>query len=38
MQIIVTEHADEDIWGDIKSAHLVARWRGEEKLIPQAWL
>lgn len=38
IQIIVMEHADEDIWGDIESVHLVAKWRGEEKLIPQEWL
>ena len=38
IQIIVTEHADYDIWGGIDSVHLVERWRGEEKLIPQEWL
>ena len=25
VQIIVTEHADDDIWGEIPSVHLVAR-------------
>ena len=39
VQIIVTEHADEDIWGEIPSSHLVARWRGNnEKLVPMEWL
>lgn len=39
IQIIVTEHADEDIWGEIPSSHLVARWRGNnEKLVPMEWL
>lgn len=38
IQIIVTEHADDDIWGGIDSVHLVERWRGEKKLIPQEWL
>jgi phage shock protein A len=39
VQIIVTEHADEDVWGDIESVHLVARWRGaDNKLIPSSWL
>ncbi|MDE6058479.1 MAG: DUF3732 domain-containing protein [Clostridia bacterium] len=38
IQIIVTEHADDDIWGDIDSVYLVAKWRGDEKLIPQEWL
>lgn len=38
-QIIITEHADEDIWGDVPSAHLVARWRGNnEKLVPIEWI
>lgn len=39
VQLIVTEHADEDIWGEVESAHLVARWRGtDEKLVPVEWL
>ena len=38
VQIIITEHADSDIWGEIKSVHLVERWRGNNKLIPQEWL
>lgn len=38
VQIIITEHADSDIWGNIESVHLVERWRGEKKLIPQEWL
>lgn len=39
VQIIVTEHADEDIWGDVSSSHLVERWRGSnDKLIPAEWI
>lgn len=39
VQIIVMEHADEDIWGDIPASHLVERWRGNnKKLIPIEWL
>ena len=39
VQIIVTEHADEDIWGDVQEIHLVERWRGNNtKLIPLEWL
>lgn len=39
VQIIVTEHADDDIWGEIPSVHLVARWRGSnEKLVPVEWI
>lgn len=39
VQIIVAEHADEDIWGGIRDIHLVERWRGtDSKLIPISWL
>lgn len=37
-QIIVTEHADEDIWGGIQDSHLVEKWRGENKLVPVEWI
>ena len=39
VQLIVTEHADEDIWGDVDAVHLVERWRGtDQKLVPIEWL
>jgi len=39
VQIIVMEHADKDVWGDIENIHLVKRWRGNnEKLIPIEWV
>jgi hypothetical protein len=40
IQVIVTEHADEDVWGDIDkdSIHLIGRWRNGVKLVPQEWL
>lgn len=39
VQIIITEHADEDVWGDVDDVHLVERWRGEDnKLVPLSWL
>ncbi|GMO33794.1 MAG: DUF3732 domain-containing protein [Termitinemataceae bacterium] len=39
IQIIVLEHADNDVWGDIEHINLVKRWRGNnEKLVPLAWL
>lgn len=39
VQIIVTEHADEDIWGEVPSSYLVERWRGDnKKLVPIEWL
>lgn len=37
-QIIVMEHADEDIWGDCDNTILIERWRGDEKLIPLEWI
>lgn len=30
VQIIITEHADSDIWGNIEAVHLVERWRGNK--------
>ena len=39
IQIIVMEHADDDIWGGIDNIHLAKRWRGNnEKLVPAEWL
>jgi len=40
-QIIVTEHADKDVWGDIDMIHEVADWRGEGSdryLVPPEWV
>ena len=39
IQILVMEHADEDVWGNIENIHLVKRWRGNnEKLVPAEWI
>lgn len=40
IQIIVTEHADDDIWGNIPDSqiHLVEKWRNNVKLVPAEWL
>ena len=40
IQIIVTEHADDDIWGNIPDSriHLVEKWRNNVKLVPVEWL
>ena len=40
IQIIVTEHADDDVWGDIPDAriHLVEKWRNNIKLVPVEWI
>lgn len=38
-QIIVLEHADKTVYGDIVTIHEVEEWRGEEnKLVPNEWL
>lgn len=39
MQIIVVEHADADVWGNIPEMNLVERWRGNnQKLVPEEWI
>lgn len=39
MQIIVLEHADKSIWGNVDNVHEVCEWRGEgKKLIPEEWI
>lgn len=40
VQIIVTEHADDDVWGDIPDSHIhvVEKWRNNIKLVPVEWL
>lgn len=38
-QIIVLEHADRTIWGDVKNIHESARWKYEnDGLIPLEWI
>ena len=38
-QIILTEHAGEDIWGDFHAINKVAHWESDgEKLIPGNWI
>lgn len=36
MQIIVLDHADEEVWGQLTNVHLVEEWRGKG-LVPSAW-
>lgn len=40
LQIIVSDHADESVWGDIPEEykHIVADWSNGDALIPQEWL
>ena len=39
LQIIVSDHAGESIWGNIpdKYKHIVANWSDGEALIPKSW-
>lgn len=36
LQVIVLDHAEEDVWGDIDSVVLSERWR-DHALVPSAW-
>lgn len=36
LQIIVLDHADEEVWGGLKNVHLVEEWRGKG-LVPDTW-
>lgn len=39
VQILVMEHADEDVWKSVENIHLAGRWRGKnEKLVPNEWI
>lgn len=37
LQIIVLDHADEEVWGGLTNVHLVEEWRGKG-LVPDAWI
>lgn len=38
LQVIILDHAAENVWGDIPGIKLVEEWRGANKLIPLSWL
>jgi uncharacterized protein DUF3732 len=38
LQVIVLDHAAEDIWKGIENVYLVVEWRNGKKLIPKEWL
>jgi hypothetical protein len=38
LQIIVLDHAAENVWGDVDGIHLVEEWRKGIKLVPEKWL
>jgi len=37
MQVIVLDHANEDVWGKLPNTRLVEEWRGDA-LVPAAWI
>lgn len=37
LQVIVLDHADEDVWGRLEGVDLIEEWRGQA-LVPQEWL
>ncbi len=37
LQIIVLDHADQEVWGELPNVHLVEEWRGRG-LVPSAWV
>ena len=38
IQIIVLDHAAENVWGGVEGVHLVEEWREGKKLVPIEWL
>src|SRR5215475_3270569 len=34
LQVIILDHAADNVWGEIRGVHLVQEWRGDEKLVP----
>lgn len=38
LQVIVLDHAGQDVWGAIDGVHLVDEWRDGRALVPQEWL
>lgn len=38
LQIIITEHAEEEIWLGIENTKLIERWRNGNKLVPLEWI
>lgn len=38
LQVIVLDHAGNDVWGEIPGVALAQAWRGDQKLVPPEWL
>lgn len=37
LQVIVLDHADDDVWGGLPGVKLIEEWRGKA-LVPEAWI
>ncbi|RYY02284.1 MAG: DUF3732 domain-containing protein [Gammaproteobacteria bacterium] len=37
-QIIVLDHAGDEVWSELPGVKLVEEWRGSDKLVPSHWL
>lgn len=37
LQVVVLDHAAEDVWGDIAGINKVEEWRDGQKLVPEDW-
>lgn len=38
LQVILLDHADQNVWSDIDNVYLVEEWRDGKKLVPETWL
>lgn len=38
LQVILLDHADDQVWGEIDNVICVKEWRDGEKLVPEEWL
>jgi hypothetical protein len=38
LQVIVLDHAAEEVWGSVENVHLVEHWRDGTKLVPPEWI
>lgn len=38
LQIVVLDHADKAVWGNISGVRLAEEWRGDNKLVPKEWI
>jgi uncharacterized coiled-coil DUF342 family protein len=38
LQLIVVDHATDEVWGGLAGIHRVDDWRGSRKLIPTEWI